>query len=44
LRFLIEETIVVMNGNLISIQPRFADVLTGPPSPADTNKKRSSPA
>jgi hypothetical protein len=38
LRFLIEENMVVMDGNLISIHPRFLDVLAGSPALVDANK------
>jgi len=35
LRFLVDQNMVVVEGDMISIHPRFADVLTSSPAPPD---------
>jgi hypothetical protein len=44
LDFLVEQNMVVVDGDTISIHPRFADVLTSPPASGDANEEQSSPA
>jgi hypothetical protein len=44
LDFLVEQNMVVVDGDTISLHPRFADVLTGPPASGDVNEERRSPA